>query len=330
MAITVLPPLALRLLAVLLVFSAASLPAQTEGAYEVTLVTTVVDGEAVVSETDGHFVCATLDWRSAGMCRCGSCTWNHASILNLNLSTRVLLNAVKEFSPLKLRLGGSLEDMVTYQTDPDQICNPFVANASAYFGYSDGCLSLARWDELHEFFNKTGAAAVFGLNALNGRITLADGSLGGPWNHTNAESLIRYTAKKGYTMLGWEFGNELGGRKIKIQIHAAQYAEDVIKLKCLVDQIYQGLPNKPLVIAPASNYEENWFGKDEDLVKKILDPLYLDGASSTFSNLSTLIKRTGTSAVAWVGEAGGAYNGGHHLVSGSACTHSEVRNKDLL
>ncbi|KAG0470288.1 hypothetical protein HPP92_016988 [Vanilla planifolia] len=220
--------------------------------------------------------------------------------------------------------------MVTYQTDPDQICNPFVANASAYFGYSDGCLSLARWDELHEFFNKTGAAAVFGLNALNGRITLADGSLGGPWNHTNAESLIRYTAKKGYSMLGWEFGNELGGRKIKIQIHAAQYAEDVIKLKCLMDQIYQGLPNKPLVIAPASNYEENWFGKDEDLVTKILDPLYLDGASSTFSNLSTLIKRTGTSAVAWVGEAGGAYNGGHHLVFGSACTHSEVRNKDLL
>ncbi|KAG0471922.1 hypothetical protein HPP92_016468 [Vanilla planifolia] len=232
--------------------------------------------------------------------------------------------------------------MVTYQTDPNKVCKPFVANASAYFGYSDGCLSFARWDELHEFFNKTGAVVVFGLNALNGRITLADGSLGGPWNHTNAESLIRYTAKKGYTMLGWEFGNELSGEGVGTRIHAAQYAEDVIKLKSLVDQIYQDIPDEPLLIAPAGFYEENWYGefidltkssssvnvishhlyslgsgKDEHLVRNILDPFYLDGVSWTLSNLSALIKRTGTSAAAWVGEAGGAYGGGRHLVTDS-------------
>jgi heparanase len=36
---------------------------------------------------------------------------------------------------------------------------------------------------------------------------------------------------------------------------------------------------------------------------------------STFSNLQGILKSAGTSAVAWVGEAGGAYNSGHHLVT---------------
>lgn len=47
---------------------------------------------------------------------------------------------------------------------------------------------------------------MFGLNALNGRVPLPDGSMGGPWNYTNAASLIRYTAYKGYQIHGWELG----------------------------------------------------------------------------------------------------------------------------
>lgn len=58
---------------------------------------------------------------------------------------------------------------------------------------------------LHFFFS---AEVIFGLNALNGRVPLPDGSLGGPWNFTNAASLIRYTVNKGYTIHGWELGNK--------------------------------------------------------------------------------------------------------------------------
>ena len=50
-------------------------------------------------------------------------------------------------------------------------------------------------------------------------------------------------------------------------------------------------------------------------MEKILNPSYLDGMVSTFSNLQGILKSAGTSAVAWVGEAGGAYNSGHHLVT---------------
>lgn len=56
-------------------------------------------------------------------------------------------------------------------------------------------------------------------------------------------------------------------------------------------------------------------GVDSRLINRILDPSYLDGEISTFRNLQGILKASGTSTVAWVGEAGGAYNSGHHLVT---------------
>lgn len=54
------------------------------------------------------------------------------------------------------------------------------------------------------------ATVIFGLNALNGRVPLKDGSVRGPWNSSNAEALIRYTIDHGYRILGWELGEALG------------------------------------------------------------------------------------------------------------------------
>lgn len=58
-------------------------------------------------------------------------------------------------------------------------------------------------------------------------------------------------------------------------------------------------------------------GVDQHLVEKILDPTYLDGEAATFSSLQGILSSGSTSATAWVGEAGGAYNSGHHLVTDS-------------
>jgi heparanase 1 len=56
-------------------------------------------------------------------------------------------------------------------------------------------------------------------------------------------------------------------------------------------------------------------GVDQHLVEKILDPSYLDGEADTFRRLHNIIRTSATSATAWVGEAGGAYNSGHNLVT---------------
>lgn len=50
-------------------------------------------------------------------------------------------------------------------------------------------------------------------------------------------------------------------------------------------------------------------------MEKILNPTYLDGEANTFRSLQNTLKNSSTSANAWVGEAGGAYNSGHNLVT---------------
>ncbi|EAY87898.1 hypothetical protein OsI_09318 [Oryza sativa Indica Group] len=300
----------------------------------------VVDARSAIAVTDEDFVCATLDWWPPDKCDYGTCSWGLATLLNMDLSNKILLNAVKAFSPLKLRLGGSLQDVLIYDTgDPRQPCTPFTKNSSAMFGFTQGCLPLHRWDELNAFFQKSGAKIIFGLNALNGRVPMSDDSLGGPWNYTNAASFIRYTVSKGYDIHGWELGNELSGSGVGARVDADQYAQDVLALKQIIDNSYQGHASKPLVIAPGGFFDAAWFtelisrtkpnqmdvmthhiynlgpGVDTHLIDKILDPSYLDGEAGTFSSLQGILKSAGTSTVAWVGEAGGAYNSGHHLVT---------------
>ncbi|KAE9594293.1 putative glycosidase [Lupinus albus] len=347
-----------------------------------------INKTSFIGKIDDDFVCATLDWWPTQKCDYGRCSWGLASILNLDLENNVLLNALKAFSPLKIRLGGTLQDKVTYGTeDYHYPCTPFVHNTARMFHFTKGCLPMHRWDELNIFFKKAGAKIIFGLNALYGK-SVKFGSATGPWNHTNAESFIRYTVKKNYTIHGWELGkyiyasfiknvkavsvsgtmrlklimlillrvslslskgrsfftmiiirNELNGKKgIGARITADRYASDISTLRHMIEDVYRGIGPKPLVISPGGFFDANWFkkfvtkagksvdvithhiynlgpGVDEHISKKILDPSYLDGEAKTFNSLKNILKSSGTSATAWVGEAGGAYNSGHHLVS---------------
>lgn len=62
---------------------------------------------------------------------------------------------IAEFSPLKIRLGGTLQDKVIYDVgDHHQACPSFVGNTSEMFGFTQGCLPMPRWDELNHFFLK--------------------------------------------------------------------------------------------------------------------------------------------------------------------------------
>ncbi|XP_044471151.1 heparanase-like protein 3 [Mangifera indica] len=296
-----------------------------------------IDEKTVIGRIDDDFICATMDWWPPEKCDYGTCSWGKTSMLTLDLNNNIFLNAVKAFSPLKIRLGGTLQDKVIYE-DGKQACAQFVRNPSALFGFTHGCLPIKRWDELNEFFKKAGAKIIFGLNALAGRTVHTAGPSEGAWDSTNAESLIRYTVQKNYTIHGWELGNELCGTGVGTRVAAAQYVIDTMVLRNIVQKIYVGVEPKPLIIAPGGFYNEKWFkefidkskgsldvvsrhiynlgpGVDEHLVEKILNPSVLDNEVGTFGAVENLIKSSGTSAVAWVGEAGGAYNSGRNLVT---------------
>ncbi|KAG7973288.1 hypothetical protein I3843_07G220500 [Carya illinoinensis] len=298
-----------------------------------------INGTTCIARIDDDFVCATLDWWPPEKCDYGTCSWGRTSLLNLDLNNLILMKAIKAFSPLKIRLGGTLQDKVIYDTEgnPPQ-CSSFVKNNSELLGFSQGCLPMSRWDELNIFFKKSGAVVVFGLNELSGKTVDSQGSAIGAWKSSDAESLIRYTVNNGYTIHGWELGNELSGNGIGTRVSAHQYASDINSLQNMVQNIYAGFEVKPLVIAPGGFFDANWFtefiketpeslhvvshhiyslgpGVDDHLIDRILDPSSLDSVSQTFSSLRSILKSSGTRAVAWVGEAGGAYNSGHHLVT---------------
>ncbi|XAR69400.1 Beta-glucuronidase [Bertholletia excelsa] len=197
---------------------------------------------------------------------------------------------------------------------------------------------MSRWDALNNFFKEAGAKVIFGLNGLNGRVIGSYGSTYGAWDPSNAESLIRYTVNNGYTIHGWELGNELSGNGIGASVTAHQYASDVSTLQNMIRELYTGYQVKPMVLGPGGFFDEKWFsdflnrtqnslqvvthhiynlgpGVDNDLVEKILNPSYLDGGSQPFTGLQSILKNLGTPTVAWVGEAGGAYNSGQNHVS---------------
>ncbi|KAD2394313.1 hypothetical protein E3N88_41290 [Mikania micrantha] len=323
----------------LIIFSCHLVDSQNASRIDVLQGRVFIDGKNAIAKIDSDFICATMDWWPPEKCDYGTCSWGHASLLNVDLNNIIFQNAIKAFSPLKIRLGGTLQDRVVYQTENNsKPCIQFSKNTSELFGFTDGCLPLSRWDQLNKFFKETGAEVIFGLNALAGKTIRANDSTVGPWDSANAESLMQYTVKKNYTIYAWELGNELSGSGVGTRVAASQYAFDTMTLKNIVEEIYSGIEPKPRIIAPGGFFDANWFkefiaktpetvdiithhiynlgpGVDQYLVEKILDPSYLDGEADTFKQLENILKTSITSASAWVGEAGGAYNSGHNRVT---------------
>lgn len=42
-----------------------------------------IDGKSSIGRIDSDFICATLDWWPPEKCDYGTCSWDHASLLNL-------------------------------------------------------------------------------------------------------------------------------------------------------------------------------------------------------------------------------------------------------
>ncbi|KAK7411367.1 hypothetical protein VNO78_02800 [Psophocarpus tetragonolobus] len=299
----------------------------------------LVNGAQPKAETGDNFICATIDWWPHDKCDYNHCPWGYSSVVNLDLSLPFLTKAVQAFKSLRIRLGGSLQDQVLYDVGTlESTCHPFQKFKGGLFGFSKGCLHMKRWDELNQFFNKTGAIVTFGLNALHGKNKSSHNVWEGAWDPTNAYDFIKYTVSKGYKIDSWELGNELSGKGIGASVGVTQYGSDSIKLKQVLDILYENSKFKPSLVAPGGFYEKQWYdkllqvsgsgiinvlthhlynlgpGSDQHLEMKILDPDHLNRVASIFGNLSETIKKYGPWSSAWVGEAGGAYNsGGKHV-----------------
>ncbi|KAG5027951.1 hypothetical protein JHK87_011465 [Glycine soja] len=300
----------------------------------------LVDGIQAIAETDDNFICATIDWWPHDKCDYNYCPWGDSSAVNLDLSHPFFAKAIQALKPLRIRVGGSLQDQVLYEVGSlKSPCHPFQKMKGGLFGFSKGCLQMKRWDELNHFFDETGALVTFGLNALHGRHQISHTVWGGDWDPSNAKDFINYTISKGYKIDSWEFGNELSGKGIGASVGAAQYGKDLIKLKEILRTLYKNSTFKPSLVAPGGFYNKEWFdkllqvtgpgivnvlthhvynlgpGSDEHLDRKILDPECLSKVESIFSNLSETIQKYGPWSSAWVGEAGGAFNSGGRSVS---------------
>ncbi|XP_012836330.1 PREDICTED: heparanase-like protein 3 [Erythranthe guttata] len=138
------------------------------------------------------------------------------------------------------------------------------------------------------------AIFTFGINALNGK-TIEEGSTGfgpandtlvakGRWDYSNVESFIRYTVEKGYNVFAWDLA------VVAVDISAA-ISVSVINLYDFVEAVWN-IGNELGGIA-----------------------IYLFVDAEQYARDAKLLKETGTSAVGWVSESGGAYNSGRDGVT---------------
>ncbi|PIA62982.1 hypothetical protein AQUCO_00200771v1 [Aquilegia coerulea] len=306
-------------------------------------VTVTVQSVTNIGTTDDNFVCATLDWWPSTKCNYNQCPWGKAGLLTLDLKNKILSNSIKAFKSLRIRIGGSLQDQILYKVGfAIKYCHHMNRSRDGRQGFTDGCLTMERWDQINDLLNKTGAVLAFGLNGLVGRDYASNDSqfsFVGDWDTRNARDLIEYTISKGYNNVdSWELGNELCGNKDFTQVDAKQYAKDVIALRKVIDKLYKKSTVQPKLLAPGGIYDEEWFhtflqasgpnvvdvtthhiynlgpGDDPNLIHKVQDPLYLDQVAQTYKDVETTVRSFPWTS-AWVGEAGGAYNSGGKTVS---------------
>jgi len=56
-------------------------------------------------------------------------------------------------------------------------------------------------------------------------------------------------------------GNELSGKGIGASVGVTQYGRDLIKLKRILDVLYENSRFKPSLVAPGGFYEKEWYDK---------------------------------------------------------------------
>ncbi|GMI94489.1 glucuronidase 1 [Hibiscus trionum] len=256
-------------------------------------VNVVIHGAASIAKTDDNIVCVTLDWWPAEKCDYNQCPWGKAGILNLDLRYGALINAIKAFNPLRIKGGGSLQDNVVYKVGEVSNCPHFMKREDGLFGFSQGCLSMERWDQLNRFFNHTGVKLTFGLNALFGRKESQTEKV-----HYFERIQSRFILIWKSTIWIWDGCKSPGG------FYEEKWFNTFLEVSG--QGIVDGLTHHIYNLGP---------GDDPNMMNKILDPSYLNQVSQTYKGVSDVVNKFRPQLGAWVSESGGALNGGSKDVS---------------
>jgi len=234
-------------------------------------VVNVVVGEPLrETRSQGHFICATLDWwpDSKWSPNPGShYPWANASVLHLDLAHPTLVSAVAALAPLHLRIGGSLADQIVYDVDGtfQEACLEPLPEPNATLGYGWGCLSMPRWDQVADFCRAAECQVLFGLSALYGRTPdpSSPSLWSGHWNSTNARQLLEYSKETRFPLAGVELGNELDEPAgIDAKLPPEGYAKDFVLLRGILEELWsgEGRGGRPLLIGPdSSGFNDAWW-----------------------------------------------------------------------
>ncbi len=138
---------------------------------------------ASLFEVSDQFLSVTID---AGAIR------KNWDIINFTLPR--VINLAKGLSPAMLRVGGTSEDFLLFQSSEGTYSRGKEQE-------SNFTMSPAQWDAVNEFVKAVEWDFIFGLNLL-----LRHNWPNGSWDSSNAEGLFDYTLSKGY-VVNWELGN---------------------------------------------------------------------------------------------------------------------------
>jgi hypothetical protein len=190
--------------------------------------------------------------------------WANADILTMDLADndfRLLSAGLSEVGlprpvPTLLRIGGSYNDAVVYET-PEEGCPPGSIHGprlpTSTTPPPNGpvfCLTRARWAEICAYAQEAGLQILFGVNFYAGRNSTPGGPHTGPANLTNLGNWLTMNAALAYPALrGIELGNELS------DVPPLVYGADVVRARALLDKAYAGSgAAKPLLTGPAINF----------------------------------------------------------------------------
>lgn len=115
-----------------------------------------VASSTILGVTSMPYVCVTMDWWPETKCDWGFCGgWTRGSVLSLDLQPgsndrRDLTLALSSLAPAALRVGGSLQDIISYETE-FEACGPYQSTKdrvshSALSHSSSSTVTAHRWD----------------------------------------------------------------------------------------------------------------------------------------------------------------------------------------